>query len=199
MTRSPRVATISRKTHETSIDIEVNLDGTGQVDVKTGIGFYDHMLNQLGKHGLFDLKVHVEGDLWIDGHHTMEDTAIALGQAFDQALTDRRGVRRFADRLCPLDDALSRGVVDLSGRPYFVYTAPDGLAPMVGEFDTSMNEHIWESFAFNARMTLHVDTLRGRNAHHVIESQYKAVARALREAVSFDERETGIPSTKGVL
>ena len=105
MTRSPRVATISRKTHETSIDIEVNLDGTGQVDVKTGIGFYDHMLNQLGKHGLFDLKVHVEGDLWIDGHHTMKDTAIALGQAFDQALTDRRGVRRFADRLCPLDDA----------------------------------------------------------------------------------------------
>ncbi|GAB3278254.1 imidazoleglycerol-phosphate dehydratase HisB [Kineosporia babensis] len=195
----PRTARISRSTKETSIELEVNLDGTGTVEVSTGIGFYDHMLHQLGKHGMFDLKIKVQGDLWIDGHHTMEDTAIALGQAFDQALGDRRGVRRYADRMVPLDESLSRAVVDLSGRPYLVYTAPENIAPMIGEFDTTLIEHIWESFAHNARMTLHVDTLRGRNAHHIVESQYKAVARALRDAVSLDEKETGIPSTKGLL
>lgn len=199
MTHSPRTARISRQTKETSIELELNVDGTGKVDTKTGIGFYDHMLDQLGKHGLFDLTIRVEGDLWIDGHHTMEDTAIALGEAFNTALGDRRGVRRFADRTCPLDESLSRAVVDLSGRPYFVYEAPPMPSEMVGQFDTTLNEHIWESFAHHAKLTLHIDTYRGRNAHHIIESQYKAVARALRDAVSFDERETGIPSTKGVL
>jgi imidazoleglycerol-phosphate dehydratase len=195
----PRIARISRKTKETSIEIEVNVDGTGVVDVKTGIGFFDHMLEQLGKHGMFDLTVKTEGDLWIDGHHTMEDTAIALGQAFNEALGDRRGVRRYGDRTCPLDEALTRAVVDLSGRPYFVYSAPEMPTPTVGQFDTSINDHIWESFAFHARITLHLDTFRGQNAHHIIESQYKAVARALRDAASHDERETGIPSTKGLL
>lgn len=194
-----RTARISRSTQETSIELEVNLDGTGVVDISTGIGFYDHMLHQLGKHGMFDLRIKVKGDLHIDGHHTMEDTAIALGQAFNEALADRRGVRRYADRMVPLDESLSRAVVDLSGRPYFVYSAPENIAPMIGQFDTSLIEHIWESFAHNARMTLHVDTLRGRNTHHIVESQYKAVARALRDAVSMDEKETGIPSTKGLL
>ncbi|MFF2654354.1 imidazoleglycerol-phosphate dehydratase HisB [Streptomyces sp. NPDC058045] len=196
---SPRTARISRATKETSIELELDLDGTGQVDISTGVGFYDHMLTQLGRHGLFDLRIHTRGDLHIDTHHTVEDTAIALGQAFDQALGDRRGVSRYADRSIPLDEALARVVVDVSGRPYLVFTQPEGLAPTIGDYDTTLTQHVWESFAFNARMALHVDVLRGRNAHHVAEAQFKAAARALRDACALDPREPGIPSTKGLL
>lgn len=194
-----RTASISRSTNETSIEIELDIDGTGKVDVSTGVGFFDHMLAQLGKHGLFDLKVHTKGDLWIDTHHTVEDTAIALGQAFNEALGDRKGVRRFADRAAPLDEALARVVLDLSGRPYLVFTQPEGLAPTIGDYDTTLTEHVWESFTTHAKVCLHIDVVRGRNAHHVAEAQFKAVARALRDAVAVDPRETGVPSTKGVL
>lgn len=196
---APRRAAIRRATKETSIDIEVAIDGTGEVDIKTGVGFFDHMLAQLGKHGLFDLKVHTDGDLWIDTHHTVEDTAIALGQAFNEALGDRRGVRRFADRAIPLDEALARVVIDLSGRPYLEFSQPEGLAPTIGDYDTTLTQHVWESFSTHAKICMHVDVVRGRNAHHVAEAQFKAVARALRDAVTLDPRETGVPSTKGVL
>ncbi|GAA4404050.1 imidazoleglycerol-phosphate dehydratase HisB [Tsukamurella soli] len=194
-----RRAHIKRSTKETSIDIELDLDGSGRVDVQTGVGFFDHMLAQLGRHGLFDLAVRTDGDLWIDTHHTVEDTAIALGKAFDQALGDRRGVRRFADCAVPLDEALARVVVDLSGRPYLEFSQPEGLASTIGDYDTTLTQHVWESFTTAAKICMHVDVLRGRNAHHVAEAQFKAVARALRVAVSHDPREPGIPSTKGVL
>ena len=198
-TNPRRTATIRRATKETSVDLRLNLDGTGQVDVSTGVGFFDHLLTQLGRHGLFDLSVHTEGDLHIDTHHTVEDTAIALGQAFDQALGDRRGVCRFADRTVPLDEALARVVVDVSGRPYLVFSQPEGLAPTIGDYDTTLTQHVWESFSSNARMALHIDVFRGRNAHHVAEAQFKAAARALRDACAIDPREPGIPSTKDLL
>lgn len=194
-----RRASINRATKETSIELELDLDGTGLNEISTGVGFFDHMLNQLAKHGLFDLKVITKGDLWIDTHHTVEDTAIALGQALNEALGDRRGVRRFADVAVPLDDALARVAVDLSGRPYLEFSQPTGLAPTIGDYDTTLTEHIWESLTAHAKICLHVDVVRGRNAHHVAEAQFKAVARALRDAVRLDPRETGVPSTKGVL
>jgi imidazoleglycerol-phosphate dehydratase len=152
-----------------------------------------------GRHALFDLTVKADGDRYVDSHHTVEDTAIALGEAFAQALGDKAGVRRFADALVPLDETLVRVAVDLSGRPYVVHTEPEGLAPLIGEYDTSLTRHVWESFAHHAGVCLHVDVLRGRNAHHVAEAQYKAVARALRDAVALDPRESGVPSTKGSL
>jgi imidazoleglycerol-phosphate dehydratase len=194
-----RHAVISRATKETSIDIELDLDGTGRNEISTGVGFFDHMLTQLAKHGLFDLKVITKGDLWIDTHHTVEDTAIALGQALNDALGDRRGVRRFADVSVPLDEALAKVAVDLSGRPYLEFSQPAGLAPMIGEYDITLTEHVWESLSTHAKICLHVDVVRGRNAHHVAEAQFKAVARALRDAVALDPREPGVPSTKGVL
>jgi imidazoleglycerol-phosphate dehydratase len=190
---------IHRTTKESDVLVEIELDGAGVVEVETGIGFYDHMLTQLGRHGLFDLTVKSEGDLHIDTHHTVEDTAIALGEAFRQALGDKAGIRRFADRLVPLDETLVRVAVDVSGRPYLVHTEPDGLAPAIGAYDASLTRHVWESFAHSAGICLHVDVLRGRNAHHVAEAQFKAVARALRDAVALDPRETGVPSTKGTL
>ena len=196
---SGRTGRVQRTTKESDVLVELDLDGTGTVDVGTGVGFFDHMLAQLGKHGLFDITVKTEGDLHVDTHHTVEDTSIALGDAFRQALGDKAGVRRFGDALVPLDETLVRVAVDLSGRPYVVHTEPDGLAPMIGEYDTSLTRHVWESFAHTAAICLHVDVLRGRNAHHVAEAQFKAVARALRTAVELDPRVSGVPSTKGSL
>jgi imidazoleglycerol-phosphate dehydratase len=194
-----RTGRVERVTKESSVLVEVDLDGSGVLDVATGIGFYDHMLSQFGKHSLFDLTVKTQGALHIDSHHTVEDTAIALGTAFRQALGDKAGVRRFANSLVPLDETLVRVAVDLSGRPYLVHTEPDGQAPMIGEYDTSLTRHVWESFVTAAAITLHVDVLRGRIAHHIAEAQFKGVARALRDAVALDPREAGIPSTKGAL
>ena len=200
-----RTAHIVRTTGETSVDVFVDLDGTDKaVEVATGVGFYDHMLHQLGKHGGFGLKIAVKGDLHIDAHHTMEDTAIALGQAFAEALGDKAGVVRFADASVPLDEALARAVVDLSGRPYMVHEEPMDIAPMINtDYPTSMTRHILESFAYHARICLHVTVLRAANpgqkpdAHHVIEAQFKALARALKYATRVDGAD--IPSTKGVL
>jgi imidazoleglycerol-phosphate dehydratase len=195
-----RVGRIERETGETSVLVEVDLDGTGVSDVDTGIGFYDHMLNQLGKHGGFDLHVRTKGDLHIDAHHTVEDTAIALGQAFALALGDKAGLRRFGDALVPLDEALVQVAVDLSGRPYLVHLEPDGMAPMIGSvYATTLTRHIWESFTYHARIALHVRVMGGRDAHHIVEAQFKAVARALRDATAYDPKTSGIPSTKGVL
>jgi imidazoleglycerol-phosphate dehydratase len=197
---APRRGRVERGTKETSVLVEVNLDGTGNVDVSTGVGFYDHMLNQLGKHGLFDLTVKTEGDLHIDSHHTIEDTSIALGAAFREALGDKSGIRRFGNASCPLDEALAQVTVDLSGRPYLVHSEPEGMAPMIGpDYDTTMTRHILESFVAQAAICLHVHVPYGRNAHHIVEAQFKALARALREASERDPRATGVPSTKGVL
>ena len=194
-----RTGRIQRTTKESDVLVVVDLDGDGTTDIATGVGFYDHMLAQLGRHGLFDLTVKTTGDIHVDAHHTVEDTAIALGQAFGQALGDKSGLRRFGDALVPLDETLVRVAVDLSGRPYLVHTEPDNLAPMIGAFETSLVRHVWESFATAAQVCLHVDVLRGRNAHHVAEAQFKGVARALRDAVVLDPRVVGVPSTKGVL
>jgi imidazoleglycerol-phosphate dehydratase len=191
---------VERGTKETRILVEIDLDGTGQVDVATGIGFFDHMLTQLGRHGSFDLTVKTSGDLHVDGHHTIEDTAIALGLAVREALGDKSGIRRFGDASVPLDETLARATVDLSGRPYLVHTEPDGIAPMIGpDYDTTMTRHVLESFAFNAAICLHVHVPYGRNAHHIVEAQFKALARALRDAVAADPQARGIPSTKGTL
>jgi imidazoleglycerol-phosphate dehydratase len=194
-----RTGRVQRTTKESDVLVVVDLDGEGTTDIATGVGFYDHMLAQLGRHGLFDLTVKTTGDIHVDAHHTVEDTAIALGQAFGQALGDKSGLRRFGDALVPLDETLVRVAVDLSGRPYLVHTEPDNLAPMIGSFETSLVRHVWESFATAAQVCLHVDVLRGRNAHHVAEAQFKGVARALRDAVALDPRVIGVPSTKGVL
>ncbi len=194
-----RTGRVERVTKESKVLVEIDLDGTGRTDISTGVGFYDHMLSQLGRHGLFDLTVKTEGDLHIDHHHSVEDTAIALGTAFRQALGDAAGVRRFANSLVPLDEALARVAVDLAGRAYLVHTEPEGLAPMIGDYEAALTRHIWESFVNSAQICLHIDVLRGRNAHHVAECQFKGVARALRDAVALDPRETGVPSTKGTL
>ena len=195
-----RSGRVERGTKETQVFVEVGLDGTGQVDVATGVGFFDHMLAQLGKHGSFDLTAKTTGDLHIDSHHTIEDTAIALGQAFREALGDKSGIRRFADASVPLDETLAQVTVDLSGRPYLVHTEPEGIAPMIGpDYDTTMTRHVFEAFAFNAAICLHVHVPYGRNAHHIVEAQFKALARALRDAVAYDPRAQGIPSTKGAL
>ncbi|MBU7599591.1 imidazoleglycerol-phosphate dehydratase HisB [Streptomyces sp. P38-E01] len=197
MTRAGRV---ERTTKETSVVVELALDGTGKVDVTTGVGFFDHMLDQLGRHGLFDLTVKTEGDLHIDSHHTIEDTSLALGAAFRQALGDKRGIVRFANSSVPLDESLANVTVDLSGRPYLVHSEPEGMAQMIGpDYDTTMTRHILESFVAQAQVALHVHVPYGRNAHHIVECQFKALARALRGASEIDPRQTGIPSTKGAL
>jgi imidazoleglycerol-phosphate dehydratase len=194
-----RTGRVERETAESSVLVEVDLDGTGRTDVATGVAFYDHMLAQLGKHGGFDLTVRTKGDLEVDAHHTVEDTAIALGEAFRQALGDKAGLRRFGDALVPLDEALVQAAVDLSGRPYLVHTEPD-LPPTIGPlYATTLTRHVFESFVHNARIALHVRVLGGRDAHHVVEAQFKAVARALRDATAYDPKVQGIPSTKGVL
>jgi imidazoleglycerol-phosphate dehydratase len=164
------------------------------------VGFYDHMLMSFGKHGLFDLRIQVDGDLHIDAHHTVEDTAIALGQAFALAAGDKAGTRRFGDAFVPMDEALAQAAVDLSGRPYLVHHEPDGAPPTIGpHYATTLTRHVFESFTYHAAVALHVIVHGGRDWHHITEAQYKAVARALRAAVELDPREQGVPSTKGVL
>ncbi|MDO8731738.1 MAG: imidazoleglycerol-phosphate dehydratase HisB [Actinomycetota bacterium] len=193
-----RTARVERKTKESSVLVELNLDGTGVHSIDTGVPFYDHMLSQLSKHGLLDLTVTTKGDLHIDAHHTVEDTALALGQAINEALGDRTGLRRFGDAAVPLDECLVQAVVDLSGRPFLVHEEPE-IVELIGSYDTSLTRHIWESLVATAQITLHVRVLSGRNAHHIVEAQFKAVARALREAVTADPRVVGVPSTKGTL
>ena len=195
-----RVGRVSRETKETQLLVELDLDGPGPVEVETGVPFFDHMLAQLGKHGSLGLTVRAKGDIEIDAHHTVEDTSIALGQALKEALGDKSGIARFGDAMVPLDETLVRAAVDLSGRPYVVHSEPDGMAPMIGTtYDTTLTRHIWESLAFSAGICLHVHVLYGRNPHHIVEAQFKAVARALRAAAAFDPRAGGVPSTKGVL
>jgi imidazoleglycerol-phosphate dehydratase len=195
-----RVGRVTRETKETELFVELDLDGPGPVEVETGVPFFDHMLAQLGKHGCLGLTVRTKGDTEVDAHHTVEDTSIALGQALREALGDKSGISRFGDALVPLDETLVRAAVDLSGRPYVVHSEPDGLSPMIGrDYDTTLTRHIWESLAFSAGICLHVQVLYGRNPHHIVEAQFKAVARALRSAAAADPRTGGIPSTKGVL
>jgi len=194
-----RTARVERITRETQIFIELDLDGTGKVEVATGVPFFDHMLAQLGKHGTLDLTVRAEGDTQIDAHHTVEDTAIALGQALREALGDKAGITRFGDALVPLDETLVQAAIDLSGRPYVVHHEPDGMAPLIGTYDTTLTRHFFESLASSAGICLHINVFEGRNPHHIVEAQFKAVARALRAAAAPDPRAAGIPSTKGVL
>jgi len=204
-----RSSVVERNTAETKVRVQLDLDGTGQWDIATGIGFYDHMLAQLAQHAGLDLSIRTDGDLHIDAHHTVEDTAIALGTALAEAWGDKAGVRRFGNSLVPLDEVLVQAAVDLSGRPYVVHDEPATLAPLVGgtgpAFPTSLTRHVWESLGHAARITLHVCVVRaGRpgaqpDAHHVIEAQCKAVARALRDAVRIENPAGGVPSTKSVL
>ena len=194
-----RTATIRRKTSETSIDVTVNLDGTGVYTISTGIGFFDHMLEQLSRHGLIDMNVKTIGDLHIDQHHTVEDTGIAIGEAVKQALGEKRGIRRYAEALSPMDETLTRVALDISGRPFLVWKT-EFSQKRLGEMDTEMFEHFFHSFAQAAGITLHVETLYGQNNHHIAESAFKGLARALRTAVEIDPRKAdAIPSTKGTL
>ena len=193
-----RTGSVVRETKESHVLVELELDGEGGTEVETGVPFFDHMLAQLGRHGGFDLVVRTRGDLEVDAHHTVEDTSIALGQALREALGDRTGIRRFGDALVPLDETLVQAAVDLSGRPYVVHEEPE-VVELIGSYDTTLTRHIWESFAASAQVCLHVRVLAGRNAHHVVEAQFKAVSRALRDAVALDARVTGVPSTKGTL
>ncbi len=194
-----RTATLRRHTNETRIDVSVNLDGTGAYRVATGIGFLDHMIEQLSRHSLIDLDVTVEGDLHIDGHHTAEDSALAIGAAVAQALGDKRGIRRYGDALSPMDEVLTRVALDISGRPWLVWRT-EFTQVRLGELDTELIEHWFHSFAQAAGVTLHVETLYGRNNHHIVESAFKGLARALRQAVEIDPRKAdAVPSTKGVL
>jgi imidazoleglycerol-phosphate dehydratase len=202
-----RTARVERGTKESKVLVEVDLDGSGRAQVSTGIGFYDHMLTSLARHGLLDLTVQADGDVHIDAHHTVEDVAIVLGQALREALGDKVGIRRFGDSLVPLDEALVQCAVDVSGRPYCVHTGePEGQeyavigggtagVPYIG----SLTRHVLETLAFHAHLALHVRVLSGRDPHHVAEAQFKAVARALRDALAHDPREGGVPSTKGTL
>ncbi|MBB3587919.1 Imidazoleglycerol-phosphate dehydratase [Sphingomonas sp. T1] len=194
-----RTATISRSTAETAIDVTINLDGTGVYDVETGVGFFDHMLEQLSRHSLIDLHVRTKGDLHIDEHHTVEDTGIAIGQAFAQALGDKRGIARYGDALSPMDETLTRVALDISGRPWLVWKDLFSQSRL-GGMDTEMFEHFFHSFAQAAGITLHVETLYGTNNHHIAEAAFKGVARALRTAIEIDPRKAdAIPSTKGIL
>ena len=194
-----RTGTIHRSTNETSIDVVVNLDGTGIYTVSTGIGFLDHMLEQLSRHSLIDLTVKAVGDLHIDQHHTTEDTGLAIGEAIAQALGDKRGIVRYGSAYAPMDETLTRVALDISGRPYFVWNVAF-TTPRLGEWDTELIEHWFHSFSQTAGLTLHVECLYGQNNHHIVESCYKALARALRQAVEIDPRKAdSIPSTKGVL
>jgi imidazoleglycerol-phosphate dehydratase len=196
MTR--RSARVERSTKESQVEVVVDLDGSGTTDVSTGVPFFDHMLSQLGKHALFDLRVKAVGDVEVDAHHTVEDVSIVLGQALREALGDKVGIVRFGDALVPLDETLVQAVVDVSGRPYCVHEEPE-LVELIGSYDTTLTRHVFESFASAAQICLHIRVLAGRNAHHVVEAQFKAVARALRPAVAVDPRAEGVPSTKGVL
>jgi imidazoleglycerol-phosphate dehydratase len=194
-----RTATVSRNTSETRIAVSLNLDGTGAYDVKTGVGFFDHMLEQLSRHSLIDLHVRTEGDLHIDQHHTVEDTGLAIGEALAKALGDKRGIRRYGHALSPMDETLTRVSLDISGRPWLVWKTAFSQKRL-GEMDTELFQHWFHSFAQTAGITLHVETLHGENNHHIAESAFKGLARALREAVEIDPRRSDvIPSTKGTL
>jgi imidazoleglycerol-phosphate dehydratase len=194
-----RTARVERVTKETQVLVELDLDGSGVTEADTGVPFFDHMLAQLGRHGLLDLTVRARGDIEIDAHHTVEDTALALGQALREALGDKAGICRFGDALVPLDETLARCAVDLSGRPYAVHSEPDAMAPLIGTYDTTLTRHFFESLAMSAGLCVHLSVLAGRNPHHIVEAQFKAFARALRDAVAPDPRAGGVPSTKGVL
>ena len=203
-----RTASIERTTKESQVKVEVDLDGTGRVQVSTGVAFFDHMLDAFGRHSLVDLVVHTNGDTHIDAHHSVEDTAIVLGQALREALGDKVGIRRFGDATVPLDEALAQAVVDVSGRPFCVhsgepagqeYALIGGNGPSGAPYQGSLTRHVFESLAFHAHLGLHVRVLGGRDPHHVVEAQFKAFARAFRDAVSIDPREQGVPSTKGSL
>lgn len=200
-----RTARVERQTSESKVVVEVDLDGSGRHDISTGVGFYDHMLTALARHALLDLTVVSEGDVHIDAHHTTEDTAIVLGQALRQALGDKKGIRRFGDATVPLDEALVQAVVDVSGRPYCVHTGePEGqqyvqLGGSGVAYLGSLTQHVFETLAFHGHFALHVRVLAGREPHHIVETQFKAFARALRDAIALDPRETGVPSTKGAL
>jgi imidazoleglycerol-phosphate dehydratase len=194
-----RTATITRKTAETDITVQIDLDGTGRYDNQTGVGFFDHMLDQLSRHALIDMTIRATGDLHIDDHHTVEDVGIALGQALTQALGDKRGIRRYGSCLLPMDDAQVRAALDLSGRPFLVWNL-DMPTAKIGTFDTELVREFFQAFATHGGITLHVDKLHGFNSHHIAEAAFKAVARALREAVEPDPRRAdAIPSTKGTL
>ena len=194
-----RTARVERVTKETQVLIELDLDGTGVTEAETGVPFFDHMLAQLGRHGGIDLIVRTRGDTEIDAHHTVEDTALALGQALRDALGDKAGICRFGDALVPLDETLAQAAVDLSGRPYVVHAEPEPMAPTIGTYDTTLTRHFFESLAMSAGICVHLTVLAGRNPHHIVEAQFKAFARALRAAAAPDPRSGGIPSTKGVL
>jgi imidazoleglycerol-phosphate dehydratase len=193
-----RAATVKRKTKETDVRVQLNLDGAGSSRMSTGLPFLDHMLDLFAKHGLFDLEIVCRGDLEIDDHHSVEDIAITLGQALAQALADKAGIRRYGEAVVPMDEALCRSVIDLSGRFYLVYEVQT-RRQKIGNFSVELAEHFWRSLAETAKFNLHIDCLRGRNTHHILEGTFKATARALRQAVERDPRITGVLSTKGVL
>lgn len=197
-----RIARIHRVTKESDITVEITLDGTGNVDIDTGLPFFDHMLTAFGTHGSFDLTVHAKGDIELDAHHTVEDTAIVLGQAIAEAVGDKSGIRRFGSMLLPMDETLVEAIVDFSGRPYFVMNGePEHMVHSVigGHYATVINRHFFETLAFNSRTTLHVNCRYGRDPHHITEAEFKAVARAMRQATESDPRVHGVPSTKGSL
>ena len=195
-----RSSNIIRETKETSVDLTIDLDGKGRTDITTGIGFFDHMLNLFGAHGRFDLVVNCEGDIQVDGHHTVEDIGIALGQAVSKALGDKRGITRYGTFFLPMDETLAMVSLDISGRPYLVYDAGGDMAPMIGRYDTELTEEFLRAFAFNAGITLHVKVMYGTNSHHKVEAIFKALGRALHAAVKINpETADEIPSTKGML
>jgi imidazoleglycerol-phosphate dehydratase len=193
-----RTGEIQRQTKETDVRVSLNLDGSGQARISTGVPFLDHMLELFARHGLFDLEVSCRGDLEIDDHHSVEDVAISLGEAFAAALADKRGITRYGAALVPMDEALCRAVVDLSGRFHLVYEV-ETRRQSIGNFSVELAEHFWRSFAMAVRCNLHLDLLRGQNTHHILEATFKATARALRQATEIDPRVEGVPSTKGVL
>lgn len=202
MKTSTRTAKLKRETSESKIDLEINLDGSGKADISTGVPFFDHMLTALAKHSQTDIKLHAEGDIDIDVHHTVEDTGILLGQAIDRALGDKSGITRYADALVPLDEALAQAVIDISGRPYLVHSGePEGFEYHLigGHFTGSMVRHFFEALVLNARLTVHMKLVEGRDPHHIAEAEFKAFARAFRTAKKIDPDMTGIPSTKGAL
>ncbi len=193
-----RKSTVERATAETQVRVTLNLDGSGQASIQTSVPFLDHLLNSLARHGRFDLEISARGDTEIDDHHTVEDIGIVLGQAFARALGEKRGIARFGSTFAPMDEALARAVVDISGRPFLVYEAP-GVAPWVGRFDTALAEEFWRAFVNNAAITLHLDLLRGKNAHHALEALFKATGMALNAATRIIDRGGAVLSTKGVL
>jgi imidazoleglycerol-phosphate dehydratase len=193
-----RIAQLDRKTNETNITIDVNLDGEGIYNIDTGVGFFDHMLSLAAKHGIIDLSIKAEGDLYVDAHHTVEDVGIALGKCIEKALGDKRGITRYGTSFLPMDETLAMVSMDISGRPYLVFEA-EFSSPMVGEMNTELVEEFFRAVAFNAGITLHAKVLYGKNAHHMIEALFKAFGRALRDAVTKDQRIKGVMSTKGSL